>query len=249
MKKLIQNNNKLSPQTILQIMMMKTCAVVGGGGVLAQVEPPTNRRRLVSKTSLFNEYKSSEFIFDHFKELNESISSPDKPTWQGLFDNTLGWYFFETRQKSAWQVLHNTLRGTLNDAEYAHARTDEHVRQTWTHMTGSDKKGFYNKIKSGLSFDDGKLEQLTRYFKNLQVELTGAETDWTYLFDNEISWYYYCKSNTGSSWGDILESLGLQCPETWQDIRDIWDEMELEDKNGFFQDTVVLGLGSKDVPM
>jgi len=210
----------------------KTIAIVGGICVLAQVIAKRIHRD-----------KRLENIITHFKKLHDTISKPKgafryKPTWQGLFDNTLCEYFIDSQKEKYWQVLHKTLCEKLNDAEYAHAQTDEHIRQTWTHMTDSDKNGFYKKINKPL---DGRLEQLIEYFKNFfKNNITDTEKEWISLFDNEMSWFYY-KRNNGSSWCGILATLGLHRPETCQDVRDIWDLMEDADRDGFFRDTMVLG--------
>jgi len=94
---------------------------------------------------------------------------------------------------------------------------------------------------------DGRLEQLIGYFRNIfKNNITDTEKEWICLFDNEMSWFYY-KRNNGSSWCGILATLGLHCPETCQDIRDIWDLMEDEDRDGFFRDTMVMGY-TNDIP-
>jgi hypothetical protein len=188
--------------------------------------------------------QSLAHIFDHFKTRKEMItissrkgSSWYKPTWQGLFDNSLKWYFIDTNQTTAAIHLHDKLCVKFNDTGYKNARTDEHVIQTWKHMTYSDKEGFLKKI--GKPFD-GNLEKLIRYFKEWEYKNNGTEKEWTYLFDNELGWFY--TKNESSM-------LGYRCPETCQDVRDIWDRMEPCDKDEFFHDTMILGIGSKDMPI
>ena len=185
-------------------------------------------------------------IFDHFKERHEMITISSrkvsgwyKPTWQGLFDNALGWYFIDTNQETAASNLHAKLCVKFNDTGYIHTRTDEHVIQTWKHMTESDKAGFLKKIRKPF---DGNLEKLIRFFKEWEYKNNGTEKEWTYLFDNELSWFYTKNQSDACL-------FGYKCPETCQDVRDIWGQMEPCDKDEFFHDTMILGIGSKDMPI